>query len=124
MGGIETSEMSEAISYQDTSVDGQTEVLWKDNQNRGWLSHKEYHWLVKYRPSEELASVWIGDLYADGSCCRDIFDTGLIKIEGAANEAKLGVLYHHSLVHSGTICSLIRMMVSFLTTSDIIHGVY
>jgi len=89
--GIETSEMSEAISYQDTSVDGQTEVLWKDDQNRGWFSHKEYRWVVKYRPFEELASVWIGDLYEDGSCCRDIFDTGLIKIEGAANEAKLGV---------------------------------
>merc|ERR1719322_644864 len=89
--GIKTSDMSDAISYYDTSVDGQTDVLWKDYQNRGWISHKEYCWMVKYRPSEESVRVWLGEIDEYGECRHGIFDTGIIKVEGAPTEGKLGV---------------------------------
>ena len=76
--------MSEAISYHDFSIEDQTEVLWKDDMNRGWISNKEYHWELQYRPLEGLIKV---RMFEEEKL---LFDTGIVQTSTSSKKGKLG----------------------------------
>merc|ERR1712062_716359 len=83
--GSASNDMYEAISYYDYSIPNQTEVLWRDDESRGWHSNKEYHWELEHRPLQGVIKV---KMFDDGGL---IFDTGIVETSPSANKGKLGV---------------------------------
>merc|ERR1711894_185298 len=76
--------MRNAISNA-TSVPGQTELLWKDDENRGWLPNKEYAWNLKFRPLSGDIKL---ELYEESTL---MFDTGLITTSVSFISGRLGI---------------------------------
>jgi hypothetical protein len=84
--GLNGPELKEAILSR-TSVEGQTEILWKDSTHHGWLSNKEYTWRLKARPTTGTVKL---EIFEDSSL---LFDTGVVSTNStsAASSGRLGI---------------------------------
>ena len=82
--GVNSPEMKNAIFSKD-SVPNQTEVLWKDSEDRGWLPNKEYTWVVKFRPLSGSLQL---EIFEESE---PLFNTGVISINITTVPARLGV---------------------------------
>ena len=82
--GLNGPAMRQAIASS-TSVPGQTEILWKDDENRGWQPNKKYNWKLQHRPASGSLKL---ELFEESTL---LFDTGKLMTNGTTNEGKLGV---------------------------------
>ena len=78
-------DMYDAIFNPTSSVPNQTEILWKDTEDRGWLQNKEYTWNLKFRPLNGQLRL---ALYEDSEI---LFDTGILTNNFENDYGKLGV---------------------------------
>ena len=85
--GRSTHNLTDALRSSE-SVEGQTEVLWSEPEDRGWLTDVEYRWILKYRP--KLGSIHL-QMYEESAL---LFDTGVINLSVVSYEGKMGVFTH------------------------------
>ena len=83
--GVISKDMIDAITFSDEDVDGQTKILWKDEEDRGWKPEMEYHWKLQHRPLSGMLKlhVYEGDNL--------IFATPIIKFDHLESPGKVGV---------------------------------
>jgi len=89
ISGLNGPYMLDAIIAINT-VQNQTEVLWKDTVDRGWLPNKEYTWNLRFRP---LTGQIQFELFEDSQF---LFDTGVLSSSNITSNASgaLGVFSH------------------------------
>ena len=83
--GLNGPYMINAIFHPTSSIPNQTEILWKDTENRGWLRNKEYTWNLKFRPLNGQLRL---ALYEDSEI---LFDTGILTNNVENEYGKLGI---------------------------------
>ena len=86
ISGLNGPDMRDAILNATSSVPNQTEIIWKDMVDRGWLPNKEYTWNLKIRPLNGELKL---ELYEDSVL---LFDTGVLKSN--ITQGRLGVFSH------------------------------
>merc|ERR1712062_643732 len=84
ISGLNGLDMINAILDKTSSVQNQTEILWKDTEDRGWLQNKEYTWNLKFRPLNGQLRL---ELYEDSVL---LFDTGILTNNFENDSGKLG----------------------------------
>jgi len=82
--GLNGLNMTNAI-LAPNSVENQTEVIWRDNQPRGWLNNKMYYWHLNYRP---LLGQLKLRMFEDNEL---IFDTGVLQSGVKSKPGRVGV---------------------------------
>ena len=84
--GDSNKEMSDAITYFEESINGQTQVLWRDTEeNNGWSHEKNYVWKLQYRPLQGKLRVQI---FSDNE---PIIDTSVITFTETQKYGQFGV---------------------------------
>jgi hypothetical protein len=86
ISGVNGTAMWNAI-FATTNIPNQTEILWKDSVDRGWLPNKEYTWNLRFRP---LIGQIQFELFEDSQL---LFDTGVLSSSNITSVASgaLGV---------------------------------
>ena len=86
--GDTNKDMANAITYSEESVDGQTEVIWRDsNDGNGWKFDLDYFWKLQYRPLLGKLRVRV---YED-SLDNMLFDTQLVVFDPITEFGKFGI---------------------------------
>ena len=81
--GLNGPDMRLAILNETSSIPNQTEILWQDKVDRGWLPNKEYTWNLKIRPLNGQLRL---ELFEDSV---PLFDTGILNSN--ITQGRLGV---------------------------------
>ena len=76
-------ELNSAL-WKPDSVEGQTEILWKDPSNQGWRTQVPYRFFLEHRPINGSIRLKI----YEGSV--ELFDTGIITDHGLSG-GRVGV---------------------------------
>ena len=89
ISGVNGTAMWNAI-FATTNIPKQTEILWKDTVDRGWLPNKEYTWNLRSRP---LTGQIQFELFEDSQL---LFDTGVLSSSNITSNASgaLGIFTH------------------------------